>query len=525
MRPEVSLRVTVASCVFALALGACGGPDVSRDASTLDGATPRDAASSADARADDAGSDASDPTIVREPVASAREIRGAWIPSVWNIVFPSASTLDATQGRAEIVAILDVMEELRMNAAFVQVRPESDALYESSIEPWSRYLSGEQGRDPGWDPLATWITEGHARGIEIHAWINPYRGMASATATTATNHVTRTLSAHAHQYGTQILMDPGAPAVRAHVVSVVRDIVSRYEVDGIHFDDYFYPYPIAGEAFPDDATWAAYVDGGGALELGDWRRQNVHDLVREVSEAIAAERDDVRFGISPFGIYRPGMPSGISGLDAYEAIYCDPLRWIEEGWVDYLAPQLYWRTEAQSFDRLLAWWATHAHEGRTILAGMNHAALIDPVPERRWELATYRDQMSTVQSSLGTGVSGSIAYHVAPLLRNASGVRDAFRDEIWTELALTPPLASADPSVRPAPPTLTREGTSVRVDHADRASLRAFAIYVEAAGGWSLSRIVPAAIGSLELDDATPTAVVAVDRRGIESLARRTPVD
>ncbi|MCZ7682039.1 MAG: family 10 glycosylhydrolase [Sandaracinaceae bacterium] len=194
-----------------------------------------------------------------------RELRAAWVASVFNITWPSRNDLSVAASRAEIARILDLMAALRMNAAVVQIRPESDALYRSSIEPWSRFLTGTQGTDPGWDPLAVWIEEAHARGIELHAWMNPYRGMASASATTAATHVTRTLSPHAHPWSTTIWMDPGASEVRAHVVSVVRDVVGRYDVDGIHFDDYFYPYPDGTRTFPDDATYDAYLAAGGAL--------------------------------------------------------------------------------------------------------------------------------------------------------------------------------------------------------------------------------------------------------------------
>ncbi len=374
---------TLALALLALSLAACSGvkgaPDagtrVAPDAAPVDGAprdaTPEDGAS-VDAYVADADAlDAGDPIPLIE-VSAPREFRAVWVASVSNLDFPSRSGLSASAARAELAAIVERTASAGLNAIVFQVRPESDALYSSSLEPWSRVLTGTQGGDPGYDPLTELLTLAHARGVEVHAWLNPYRGLVSASASAAPNHVTRTLSAHAIRYGSGVVMDPGAPAVRAHVVAVVADLARRYDVDGVHFDDYFYPYPDAsGTPFPDDATYTAYRDGGGALSLGDWRRENVNALVREVRAALLAERPAMRFGISPFGIYRPGMPEGIRGLDAYATIYCDAKRWMDADWVDYVAPQLYWPTTqaAQAFVPLLTWWGEQADAGEHVFAG------------------------------------------------------------------------------------------------------------------------------------------------------------
>jgi uncharacterized lipoprotein YddW (UPF0748 family) len=479
---------------------------------TADGGRP-DAQAGLDATVD---RDAGPPPVT---VGHARELRGAWVASVFNLTWPSRTGLSESASRAEILAILDTLRELRMNAVVVQVRPESDALYRSTLEPWSRFLSGTQGTDPGWDPLEVWIDEGHARGIEVHAWINPYRGMASASSTTAENHVTRTLSAHAIPWGGLIVMDPGAGVVRAHVVSVVRDLVARYDLDGIHFDDYFYPYPgSATGPFPDDGTYDEYLAGGGTLARDDWRRENVNALVREVSEAIAEERDDVRFGISPFGIHRPGMPEGISGLDAYATLYCDAPRWIEEGWVDYLAPQLYWRSTqtAQAFGPLIEWWSARPRDPeRSILAGMT----LTNLGMTGWTVDEIRTQIELMRDQRASGARGSILYRADQLVDDVMGIRALFRDELNPTVAATPPLASAAGAAIERP-HVSVDGTSVALEAPPGARVRAYAIYEQPSGALRELAGGP----SVTLAPGT-YAISAIDRRGVESAGVPVTID
>ncbi len=502
----MQLRVLLALASLA---AACGGDLAQRDAGGLDARAPR-----ADAGLDGGPgpSDGGGPPLVR--VGHTRELRAAWVASVFNLTWPSRTGLSEAQSRGEIAAILDTLVELRMNAVVVQIRPESDALYRSEIEPWSRFLTGTQGTDPGWDPLAAWIDEAHARGIEVHAWMNPYRGMATASATTTPAHVTRTLSSYASPWGTSLWMDPGSSEVRAHVVSVVRDVVARYDVDGIHFDDYFYPYPDGSRTFPDDETYDAYVGAGGTLSLADWRRDNVNTLVREVSEAIAAERADVRFGISPFGIYRPGMPPGISGLDAYATLYCDAPRWLEEGWVDYVAPQLYWPSTqtAQAFGALIEWWAQRPRDpGRSIFAGINLTRLGST---SAWTADEIRTQVELTRGQRDAGARGVFFYTAEPLLDDLLGVRALVRDQVFLEPAATPPLGGATGTL--AAPTVTLEGTTMTPSGPSGARVRTYAVYVESAGGWALDRLTR---GATTLEPGRAYAVSAIDTRGVESMA------
>ncbi|HEY8427983.1 MAG TPA: family 10 glycosylhydrolase, partial [Sandaracinaceae bacterium] len=505
-------------------LAACGGDPAPRDAGTSDARAPLPDAGAVDARAplsdgaprEDAGPGDAGPPLV--PVGHERELRAAWVASVFNLTWPSRTGLGESEARAEITHILDVLAELRMNAAVVQVRPESDALYRSELEPWSRFLTGTQGVDPGWDPLAVWIEEAHARGIELHAWINPYRGLTSTSVSAAPNHVTRTLSEHTVPWrssatNTMVWMDPGASEVRAHVVAVVRDIVERYDVDGIHFDDYFYPYPVQdiSQSFADDDSYAAYVASGGMLARDDWRRENVNTLVREVSEAIAEVRDDVRFSISPFGIHRPGMPPGIVGLDAYATIYCDAPRWIEEGWVDDLAPQLYWPSTqtAQAFGALIEWWAQRPRDpARSIVAGMN----LTRIGSAGWPLEEYRTQVELTRAQRALGARGVMLYTAEPLVDDLMGLRALFRDELFTSPAASPLLASASGAALP-PPAVALDGNMVTPSGPSGARVRTYAVYAQEPGGWTLVRLTR---GAVELAPGT-YAISAIDRRGVES--------
>ena len=316
--------------------------------------------------------------------------------------------------------------------------------------------------------------------------MNPYRGLTSTSVTAAANHVTRTLAADAVTYDGGIWMNPASPAVRAHVTAVVQDIIEGYDVDGIHFDDYFYPYPDGVGSFPDSAAFTAYTQGGGTLTRSAWRRENVNSLIEDTSVAIAATRPSVRFGVSPFGIYRPGTPAGITGLDAFEAIACDPVTWLAMDWVDYLAPQLYWPTTQtrQAFGTLLPWWASLPDgDGRFVLAGMNLAAW-DPGGD--WTLAEYEAQTDIVRAHLGEGAGGSILYHLDPLLTD-DDVKATF-SALNVTRALPPPVA-ADLTV-PTVPTATIDGdtTVVTVDDANRT--KGLSVYVERDGAFVLENIV-----------------------------------
>jgi len=472
----------------------------------------------------DAPPPALSPDEVTVAVSHDREIRGAWVSTVHNGTWPSRTGLSQQAAKSELLALFDALAAAHMNAVFLQVRPESDALYASILEPWSRFLTGTQGQSPGWDPLAFAVAEAHTRGLELHAWVNPYRGMTSTSVVTAANHVTRMLPDRAYPYGAQLWMDPGAPEVRAHIIDVVRDIVTRYDVDGLHFDDYFYPYPVAGTPFPDDVTYDAYVTGGGALDRNDWRRSNVNTLVREVSELVAQVRPDVRFGISPFGIHRPGMPAGITGLDAFAELYCDAPRWMNEGWVDYVAPQLYWPTTrtAQAFGKLVTWWAGLAQNGRSVIIGHDLTRIGTP----EWPLSEISQQVKLSRDERPKGVRGNLFFTAKALATDQLGVRTELASTYWSVNAATPLLATAGNATL-ATPVVTAAGNTVQLAApapapapAPAVRLRAWAIHRRIGIRWKLAELVMAKPGIPTATLSLPPgdyAISAIDRRGVES--------
>lgn len=359
------------------------------------------------------------------PALAFAEFRGAWIATVHNINFPSEPGLSPETQKAQIIRLLDAAKRNRVNAVLFQVRPESDALYASKIEPWSRYLTGTQGASPGYDPLAFLISEAKKRGIQVHAWLNPYRGAANASQPRAANSITKRFPQYTYRVGNVLWMDPGAPAVQDQIVAVVKDLVSRYDLDGVHFDDYFYPYPTDSGAvypFPDDATYAAYRARGGALSKSEWRRENVNTLIRRVGETVHSTRSGVKFGVSPFGIFQPGVPSGIvAGVDQFNQLYGDPLKWMRSGWIDYLAPQLYWKDGGpQSFSTLLRWWRSPQVNpaGVPIYPGI----AVDRLTTHGWPASEIGRQLQIEKATGPRNGGGVIFWNIKALQNNTKGV-------------------------------------------------------------------------------------------------------
>lgn len=363
--------------------------------------------------------------------ATARaEMRAAWVATVYNLNFPSKAGLSADAQKAQILRILDAAKACRLNALMVQVRPEGDALYESSLEPWSKVLTGTQGRSPGYDPLAFFIAEGRRRGIAIHAWINPYRAATSATATRSPKSPANRLAKFTRRVGKQLWLDPGSAEVQDHVVAVVRDIVRRYAVAGVHLDDYFYPYPDTySGSFPDESTYARYRAKGGSLGRADWRRHNVNQMVRRLQEAVHSGRPGALFGISPFGIYTKGQPPEVkAGLDQLNELYSDPVAWLQQGWVDYLTPQLYWKDGGpQSFGTLLRWWRNPGvnPRGVPVYPGI---AIERLGGSHNWPAAEIARQLALEKSIGPRPQGGFILWDFSPLAKNLKGVRSIVAD-------------------------------------------------------------------------------------------------
>ncbi|HEV8079439.1 MAG TPA: family 10 glycosylhydrolase [Chitinophagaceae bacterium] len=308
-----------------------------------------------------------------------REFRAAWVATVANINWPSKPGLSTEQQQKEAITLLDFLQQHNFNAVILQVRPHADALYKSNIEPWSYYLTGKGGKapDPYYDPLTFWIEEAHDRGMELHVWLNPYRAhhpkgdsIISDQSIIKTNPEMVVYLKQGYWW-----MDPAQKKVQDRTTNVVMDLVSRYDIDGVHFDDYFYPYPDYNlmADFPDSVSWTAYQNTGGKLSRGDWRRKSVNDLIERIYKEMKAAKPQVKFGISPFGLWRPGSPESACCFDQYNVLYADAKLWLNKGWIDYFTPQLYWPTKRipLSFPVLLGWWQQENTMQRHLWPGIN----------------------------------------------------------------------------------------------------------------------------------------------------------
>ncbi|MFM1905006.1 MAG: hypothetical protein RLZZ440_2906, partial [Planctomycetota bacterium] len=426
------------------------------------------------------------PAQADEPPPLRREFRAAWIATVANIDWPSKPGLPADEQRAELIRLLDRAVETRLNAVILQIRPAADALYESSLEPWSEYLTGTMGEPPNppYDPLAFAIAEAHARGLELHVWFNPYRvRMTGAKGPASATHASLAMPGVVRKYGGFLWFDPGEPAAADRFLEVVRDVIARYDIDGVHIDDYFYPYPVAEEGklvpFPDEASHARAVAAGGLADRAAWRRDNVDRLVERLWREVKEQKPHVLVGISPFGIWRPGHPPGIKGLDQVAALNADPRKWLHEGWLDYLAPQLYWRldSEGQPYAKLLDWWAGENHQHRGLWPG-NYTSRVrrDPaaVPSATvWEAQEILDQVAATRADPGAG--GNIHFSMKALADDFDGVATKLASGPYAERALVP-------AIRPAAGPLPSRPTVAASDGRIRFSLPAG----EAAWLWAI---------------------------------------
>lgn len=495
------------------ATGGADDPDVAPPDSDDDPAMPGPDAS--DVR--DPAPDVLPPPALEEvEVGHTRELRGVWIATAWGINFPSRQGLSADALRGELRAHVELVRDVGLNAIFFQVRPEGDAFYDSTLEPWSRFLTGTQGGDPGFDPLAFLIEEAHRHAIEVHAWLNPYRARTSLSSVLAEGHMARTWPDVAYTYGSGTWMDPGSEPVRQRLLDVVADLVERYHLDGIHFDDYFYPYPVSGAEFPDGSTFAAYQQSGGTLTRDNWRRDNVNRMVRDVHATVAALDPAVRFGVSPFGIYRPGHPPGIRGLDAWASLFADPLVWMREGWVDYVAPQLYWPSTrtAQAYAPLLAWWLEQ--EGDRWVVPGNYLSQLGTASD--WTVDEFREQVRLTRSGAGGRAAGNIWYQIAPLQQNLSGIADVFRNEFYPTPALPPVQRSAPTSPLAAPEVTSVDTDTLQVQHTSPGDLFAWTLYRQEGGEWVLDAVLSGAQRTLMRPQGGVWALAAVHRDGRESV-------
>ena len=449
------------------------------------------------------------------PPAIQREMRGLWIATVGNIDWPSRNSLTTAQQQAELTDIFDRAVAAGMNAVMFHIRPAADAVYLSSLEPWASMLTGTQGKDPGYDPLAFAVTEAHARGLEIHAWINPFRaGNSKDTALLAPTHLFRTQRGLARIYGAQLWLDPGEPAVHDHVMRVVSDIVRRYDIDGVHADDYFYPYLEHDGAgalidFPDSGS---YARSGTTLTRPDWRRDNVDRFIERMYREVHAIKPAIKVGISPFGIWRPGFPAGVNGLDAYSTIYADSRKWLQQGWVDYLAPQLYWAITApqQSYPALLDWWISQSTRSRHVWPGLATYKVANGTTSA-FSTAEIPSQIALTR--LRPAGTGHILYNTTTTLKKSNGAVASSLAPLYATPALVPsyPWLGA---VAPPTPFVGVSGRTVQMTPAPGEAARWWVVRSRSAGIWK-TRVLFGEQRTMTLD-ADPDRVLlnAVDAAG-----------
>jgi uncharacterized lipoprotein YddW (UPF0748 family) len=370
-------------------------------------------------------------TVTNTLAAAPAEFRGVWIATVSNIDWPSKPGLTLEEQKHELEALFDKCKKLNLNAVVFQVRPMCDALYASKLEPWSIVLTGTPGADPGYDPLMLAVELAHARSMELHAWINPYRAWhPTGKAHPSETHLVKARPDLAKRYGKHFWLNPTSVDVQKHTLAVVKDIVTRYDIDGIHMDDYFYPYPELDEhkkelPFPDDDTWADYQKAGGKLARDDWRRDAVNHFVKTMYRDVHDVKPWVKVGISPFGIWKPNHPEGIAGFNQHDKLYADARLWLREGWVDYFTPQLYWgiNQEKQSYPKLLKWWAGENVKGRHLWIGNG----------------TYRHSAGELQTQIvltrrEPGVGGNVHFS----LKAITGEKAEMLERLYDEPAAVP---------------------------------------------------------------------------------------
>lgn len=455
------------------------------------------------------------------PPEAPREFRGVWVATVGNIDWPSRRGLASDEQKREAIAILDRVASLRLNAVVFQVRTAADALYDSKIEPWSVVLTGRQGAapEPYYDPLAFWVEEAHRRGLQLHAWINPFRARpAGAPKDLAATHVARAHPDRVRSYGDLDWMDPGAAGAREQTLAVVADIVGRYDVDGVHIDDYFYPYPVARPGgggnleFPDDATWGAYRASGGTLSRGDWRRENINRLVEGMYRTAHAIKPHVQVGISPFGLPRPGRVAGMKGFDQYEGLFADAELWLRRGWCDYWTPQLYWKIDApgQPFRPLLDAWLSINERKRHVWPGLSSSRVGGA---RGYLPAEIYGQIEIIRES--RGADGNVLFSMRSLMRNNAGFSGGLKSGPYKSTALVPisPWLDREP---PARPSVALRGPALEIAPGPGEAPFLWAVWTRRGADWTFAA-VPAATGKVDVGDAEAVAVSAVDRLGNES--------
>ena len=481
------------------------------------------------------------------PPQPQREFRAVWMATIDNIDFPTGKNLSVEEQKKELLRNLELARELKLNAVIFQVRPMCDALYESKIEPWSEFLTGKMGKPQAFDPLRFLIAEAHRRGIQVHAWFNPYRAYHPAAKTVSPNHISRRRPDLVRKYGKYLWLDPSEKEVQDYSLSVVLDVVRRYDVDGIHFDDYFYPYPEKDAGgnkieFPDDENWQKYLQTAARfneymrtatrysrprvrripLKRDDWRRANVNQFIEAVGREIKKIKPEILYGVSPFGIWQPAPEKGIEGLNAYAELYADSRKWLRDGSVDYLAPQLYWETarQGQSFPVLLDWWKSENLKNRHLWSGIAPYRIGSNANFTAVEIANQIKLTRNSPRSLG-----AIHFSFKSLRNDLGGIQKTLRENVYTQDALIPPTDWIKAPKPLAPKVkITRDEKFVRAAWTEQGARKAFwfVVYAKDRNGWNYS-ILPNSQKSISLSadrKIEKIIVTSVDRLGNESRNR-----
>ena len=446
----------------------------------------------------------------RPPVVT-REFRAAWVASVYNIDWPSSKGLSASTQQSELRAILDQMAALKMNAIIFQIRPNADALYRSSYEPWSPWLTGTMGCSPGYDPLAYCISQAHARGIEVHAWFNPYRALPKDDMPVSNNHITRTHPSLIRRFKTYKWMDPSHQTTQQRALSVILDVTRRYDIDGVHIDDYFYPYPDLDnrgrpkQNFPDGKTPSQ-------------RRAYVDKFVSNMYLSVKKQKPWIRVGISPFGIWKPGIPSGTTAsINAYEHLAADSRKWLQRGWCDYLSPQLYWRISGpQSYTRLLSWWRGQGK--RPVWPGIATSRINSSEdPGRPASEIINQVQLSR---TIGRNYAGHVHWSMKALRQNRGGISTTLEKKSYTSVALVPPMPWISTKQPPSPAITAKRGNNTTlVQWPPIQGVSKYAVQARYGKNWYTVAVLTSAQTSVNVH-AYPDAIAvsSVDRYGTTSI-------
>jgi len=482
------------------------------------------------------------------PPPVPREFRAAFATPIWDRGFrdwPSAAGLTPDSQRTELRVMLDHAVAVGLNAIVLHVRIAGDAMYPTKYAPWSAFLTGKSGEapSPAYDPLAYAVEQAHARGLQLHAWFNPFRAlMPPFTGKAAPSHVTRAHPEWIRKYGSQTWIDPGDPAARRHVLETILDVVKRYDVDGIALDDYFYPYRESRTVtrrvkkrrvktqvqleFPDDKTWKKYGKAKGWTDRDAWRRANIDDFIESLYKETKSIKRSMIVGISPFGIWRPGSPAGVTGLDAYEEIYADSRRWLAEGWLDYVAPQLYWEVGGSQdrFRALDAWWRNHNPQARYVWPTLYTSHVYGG--RDAWPMNEIRTQVTTLRDSrIGSlDAPGEVHFRLAALFANDDRLASTL-SQSYGERALVPAFPWLGGAV-PASPVISfvqgDSATSFSLTPGDSTQVRWWLIQTRGIDGKWTTTLRPTGDGQLAVsafgtDQPDEIAVTAIGPSGLAS--------